>query len=607
MRSRKLLALIFSLLAIAPALAGYMTLLGAGVGSIQPVASWVSTTDPTFPSSSLTFSRTSLATMFDSTGKLTYAPNNLLTYSNTFSNAVWNQNATVSIAGGVSDPVGGSAASTVTATANNAVLGQGVVVGASLPGFTVGIWARRRTGSGAVYLYGPDSNAPGRYAMALSSSWQFFPNSGASNGDTKAYLVLLFATSGDAIDVYAGVLSRVTYETSPRAADQVITTSSAYYGPRIDYDPNTLAVKGLLPERQSTNNFFPSTPSGWTPSGASVGAGATSVDGISAMMRITEDGTTAAHAADAPASSYSIVSGQTYTVSFDVKNAVGSRWLQFNFSGSGIWGNFNPSTGATGSSGGVWQSAISLVTEALGSYGYRCKLTFTASSTQTPAFRLYLVTGSASTNAQSYTGDGSSAIDVSWIQFENQPFATSRIKTTTAGVTRAPDTFTFIGPAATALSGAQGAYAIETGPGSQTNFANAYILYQSGNYLTAVSNTQPQFVSTIATIGGAGNFTTGNVRTAVSWSAAASSTVANGGTVANGSAHTPSGSAYLGSNGAGAFTLDAPVRSFAIYNQRLPDATLQAKSVVGASYAANDNGLRFADNDNLPIHWRVAL
>ena len=76
MRSRKLLALIFTLLAIAPALAGY-TLLGAGVGSIQPVVSWVSTTDPTFPGSSLTFSRTSLATMFDSTGKLTYAPNNL--------------------------------------------------------------------------------------------------------------------------------------------------------------------------------------------------------------------------------------------------------------------------------------------------------------------------------------------------------------------------------------------------------------------------------------------------------------------------------------------------------------------------------------------------
>ena len=116
MRSRKLLALIFSLLAIAPALAGYMTLLGAGVGSIQPVASWVSTTDPTFPSTSLTYSGPSLSTMFDSTGKLTYKPNNLLTYSNTFSNAAWTkQNVTIS--SGVSDPFGGTNAWTVTATA----------------------------------------------------------------------------------------------------------------------------------------------------------------------------------------------------------------------------------------------------------------------------------------------------------------------------------------------------------------------------------------------------------------------------------------------------------------------------------------------------------
>ena len=66
------------------------------------------------------------------------------------------------------------------------------------------------------------------------------------------------------------------------------------------------------------------------------------------------------------------------------------------------------------------------------------------------------------------------------------------------------------------------------------------------------------------------------------------------------------GNAYLGSYSGGA-QIDGHIKSFAIYNARLPDATLQAKSVVGASYAANDNGIRFADNDNLPIHWRVAL
>jgi len=114
MRSRKLLALLFCLITF-PAIAGYMTLLGAGVGSIAPVVSWVSTTDPTFPSSSLTYSGPSLSTMFDSTGKLTYRPNNLLTYSNTFSNAAWSSlnggtGTAPTVTSGQSDPLGGTAA-----------------------------------------------------------------------------------------------------------------------------------------------------------------------------------------------------------------------------------------------------------------------------------------------------------------------------------------------------------------------------------------------------------------------------------------------------------------------------------------------------------------
>ena len=70
--------------------------------------------------------------------------------------------------------------------------------------------------------------------------------------------------------------------------------------------------------------------------------------------------------------------------------------------------------------------------------------------------------------------------------------------------------------------------------------------------------------------------------------------------------------AYLGAANDGAqYWINGHVASFAIYNQRLPDATLQAKSVVGASYAANDNvnpfAPKFAANDNLPVHWRIAL
>ena len=185
MRSRKLLALIFTLLAIAPALAGYMTLLGAGVGSIQPIVSWVSTTNPTFPSSSLTFSRTSLATMFDSTGKLTYAPNNLPVQSNNFASVSWTK-VTATITSGVSDPLGGTNAFTVTANAANAQVYQGVpFTGAGSVNFIQAIWVKRRTGSGTVSIYTP--NGLTKTPIAVNGSWQLFYTAGAGNAADIVY------------------------------------------------------------------------------------------------------------------------------------------------------------------------------------------------------------------------------------------------------------------------------------------------------------------------------------------------------------------------------------------------------------------------------------
>jgi len=331
---------------------------------------------------------------------------------------------------------------------------------------------------------------------------------------------------------------------------------------------------------------------------------------MSAMMRITEDATTAPHTASPVPFTFTITSGQTYTVAFDARNASGSRWVQFNSAGTGIWGNFNPSSGATGSSGGAWQSAISLKTESLGSDGYRCKLTFTASSTQSADFRIYLVPNSASAAAASYAGDGTSAVDISWVQIENLPDATSRIKTVASSVTRAADVFQFVGPALTALQGAAGSVIGQVTSLLNTSATKSVIgAGVINNSMLTFANTTAYTWSSGATLLAApGLATLTSDRMGVAWSGAGRSVVLNGGAVAS-DANTISGvsAAYLGSVGGSSYFLSGWVKSFAIYSQRLPDATLQAKSVVGASYAANDNGLRFADNDNLPIHWRVAL
>ena len=98
----------------------------------------------------------------------------------------------------------------------------------------------------------------------------------------------------------------------------------------------------------------------------------------------------------------------------------------------------------------------------------------------------------------------------------------------------------------------------------------------------------------------------------MAWDASGRSLAMNGGAVVKDAFSGWAGvTPYLGSlSGTGNFA-NGHVASFAIYNQRLSDATLQAKSVVGASYAANDNANpfapQFAANDNLPVHWRIAL
>jgi len=220
-------------------------------------------------SQSLTsFSRTSNATMFDSTGKLTYAANNLLTNSNNFTNTLGTSLVNITPTTGVSDPFGGTNATTLTATANNAEIYQAPVAVSGTPNAIVSVYIRRRTGTGNITLKNP--NDSGGTVLPVTSAWQQFYLSGPMNASGN-YFDLFIATNGDAIDVYAKTYSVVTYETTPRSQDQVITTSTAYYGPRYPYAYNgsTWDAQGLLVEAAGTNVIPNSgTFSGWTTANA---------------------------------------------------------------------------------------------------------------------------------------------------------------------------------------------------------------------------------------------------------------------------------------------------------------------------------------------------
>lgn len=597
MRSRKLLALIFSLLAIAPALAGYMTLLGAGVGSIQPAVSWVSTTDPTFPNSSLIYSGPSLSTMFDSTGKLTYKPNNLALQSNTFTNAVWTaQRVTVAAQSGyyaltttsTTTPVvyqtitvgvggnfvasfdaqigsGGSNFVFVKAAAFDVVNGQDTawfnlstgVVSSAQAGVTASI---TDLGSGwyrCAIKFTTVTDLSGLTEIGVSGA----------NGSMNASAI------GDVINIRNAVFSAVTYETTPRTGDQVITTSAAYYGPRIDYDPNTLAVKGLLIEEARTNIVLQNrdlTNAAWTKGAtATVAKDQTGIDGVSNSASSFTGGATSG--TNTVLQSITLASS-TRAQSAWVKRLVGSGVVNMTTDGGTTW------------------NAITLTAS-------WTQVQFTQAAVTNPNVGFQIITN----------GD---KIAIDFVQNETGTFATSVLQTAASSITRAADVVQFTGAALTALQGSAGSVIIQSiseassSPAAITNVIKGTnsILYRDTTDKTGTTN------GTTALLTAAAPTWSSAIRNGLAWSASGRSLGYTSGSVAT-DANTVSngGTLYLGSS-AGSAVENGWYQSFGLWNQRLSDATLSTKLTVGGSYAANDNGVRFAfANDNLPVHWRVAL
>jgi hypothetical protein len=544
MRSRKLLALLFCLITF-PAIAGYMTLLGAGVGNISPTVSWVAGTD-TFPDTSLTYSGPSLSTMFDSTGKLTYKPNNL--------------------------------------ALNTAALGTQSV--------TVQV--------GTNYLI---SFASGGGSIALSGAGAGTVTSASPVKITASTATLTLTVTGT---VTNAVVAAVTYETSPRPGDQVITTASAYYGPRIDYDPNTLAVKGLLIEEARTNSLTYSNTQSNAAWVASAGAAKSSPsvavpDGTTNANLITLVAGTSGH--QVYQSFTATAAAWTHSV---YAKAGTASWVGFGFVSSATADGafFNLSNGTIG----TVASGTTATINSDGSGWYRITVTRTLSA---GASQHTLEVHTADNQAYNFNAAGTETVYFFGSQTEPGSFATSYIPTATASVTRAADVVQFTGAALTALQGSAGTAILQSislngsSPAAITNLIRGTnsILYRDTTSKTGTTN------GTTALLTAAAPTWNASLRNGLAWSASGRSLAYTGGAVAT-DANTVSngGTLYLGSNN-GSAVENGWYKSFGIWNQRLGDATLQTKLTVGGSYAANDNGIRyaFANNDNLPIHWRVAL
>lgn len=484
------------------------------------------------PSAIYSYTGASLRTMFDATGKLTYAPNNLIVNGTNLSASGWNVSS-VSVTTGVSDPVGGTNANTLTATANSAYIYRNGST--TYSNGVVSVWMRRRTGSGTISLNTP--NNASSVTKTLTSSWQQFSVSGAPNASGMIIFVINIGTSGDAIDVYMPVLTAVTYETSPRTNDQVVTTSAAFYGPAFDYNFSTLAPLGLRIEESRTNIalYNRTLATGWTASSVTLGTTA-GLDGVSGSASTL----TASAANGTYLQSVTLASSQRFMSAY-VKRLTGTGEIDMTTDGGTTW---------------------TAITSQINTSGFT-RVSVPAQTVTNPNFGFRIVTN----------GD---AIAVDGVQNENGAVATSLIVNGSSAQVRAADVIMLAGGALSALKSA--ALSV-VGEETSSEVSNYPQLISNGSSSIAQLKTSGQGQSYQQSVTlDTSNTVSNNVKYRVGASYGASGTcvcLSGGNPVSNSTKIGSVSSAYLGCASGTTNFLNGYLSKLAIYNTTLSAASLQ--------------------------------
>jgi hypothetical protein len=223
------------------------------------------------------------------------------------------------------------------------------------------------------------------------------------------------------------------YVPTPGAAP----SSTAYYGPRFDYDPVTLLPRGLLVEEARTNLLTYSAQiddASWAKVRASATANSTTApDGTVSADTLVEDTTASAtHQINKVFTGTAVA----HTYSVYVK-AAGRTQIRLNLYDGAAFVNqtyFDLTSGTVLSGTGGTIAAV-------GNGWYRCAITATLAASANCQAQLRLASGGSDT----YTGDGTSGVFLWGAQLEAGAFATSYIPTIASTVTRSADVATITG------------------------------------------------------------------------------------------------------------------------------------------------------------------
>ena len=573
----------------------------------------------------ITFSRGTNATLIDSTGRLTYAPNNLILRSEEFNDAAWTKGANASVAANQAiAPNGTLTADRITFSADvaSADIFQSIT---SVAGTTytasVYVWAdageattvtiQLQNGSGVAIA--SIANVP------ISTSFSRLTLT-ATATDATVRLRVTRGTGMGAKSLYlwGAQLEAVTYQTTP--STYVATTASAYYGPRFDYDPVTLAPRGLLIEEARTNLLLQSDnfTTTWATTGATITANATaSPDGTANADALVEDASTGLHITQ---QFFTFLNATAYTVSVYIKAST-RTWVQVALPAAAFTasqGGFFNLTGA-GSLGTVTGTPTSRSITAVGNGWYR--ITITATSTAAAGGNIAIVAASAD-GTTSYAGtNGAIALFAYGAQLEAGSFATSYIPTVASTVTRNADVATMTGTNFSSwYNQSEGTFVSQAGSFGLGVGSAAFIGHASDgttNEYIDVGRYQPTLNVIIndggvsqanLPVGGAAN---GTVRSlAVAYKVNDFAASVNGATpVTDTSGTIPTVNRLaIGSEGL-AYFLNGHIRTIAYFNTRLPNAQLQtltAQTIVDYFFLQTATGDQLVDGNgddlySLPI------
>jgi hypothetical protein len=213
--------------------------------------------------------------------------------------------------------------------------------------------------------------------------------------------------------------------------------------PRFDYNPATLACKGLLIEESRANVSLYSTDfsSSWTTSNSTIGSESTTApDGAATFPKIVDNTANSSHFI---LQNHTVTSGIAYTFSVYAKRI--GRDLQMCFGSSDVTGdpyaNFDLTNGVVSATGGTITARIELFKNGI----YRCSATVTSAVAISFGCILANINSITATRLQTYTGDNTSGVCVWGAQLEAGAFATSYIPTEASALTRNADVATMTG------------------------------------------------------------------------------------------------------------------------------------------------------------------